>query len=37
MEALLTFEHPGTYVIVARIDGEEAGRVPFNIVTPSAR
>ena len=37
MEALLTFEHPGTYVIVARIDGEEAGRVRFNIVAPPVR
>ncbi len=32
VEAVLSFEHAGTYVIIGRIGGTEAGRVPFNVV-----
>jgi hypothetical protein len=32
MEALLTFAHPGTYVVTARIAGGKAGRTTFNVV-----
>jgi hypothetical protein len=37
IDASLQFEKAGTYVIVARIEGTEAGRVPFHVIrTPSA-
>ena len=28
----LTFQQPGGYIVVARIEGEEGQRVPFNVV-----
>ncbi|MCC7106770.1 MAG: hypothetical protein IT307_16680 [Chloroflexi bacterium] len=31
-ELELSFERPGTYVVVARIEGEEHRRVPFRVV-----
>jgi hypothetical protein len=32
VEANLLFEKPGTYVVTASIEGEEAGRVSFNVI-----
>lgn len=28
----LTFEKPGTYVVIGRVEGQELARVPFNVV-----
>lgn len=30
--AVLTFERPGTYVVVGRVEGQEMLRVPFNVI-----
>jgi hypothetical protein len=32
----LTLRRPGGYVIVARVEGQEAGRVPFNVMAGPA-
>jgi hypothetical protein len=32
VNVMLTFEHEGTYVIVARVNGEESGRALFRVV-----
>ncbi len=32
VEANLKFERPGTFVILARLDGEEGARVPFHVM-----
>jgi hypothetical protein len=32
----LTLREPGGYVIVARVEGQEAGRVPFNVLAGPA-